>query len=381
MKLRMLALAISMASAPAFALQQGETRFNGFGTAGITHLGGESDGHGYGVTGQTDDNWRGDQLSKVGGQFQYGITDTIGFTAQGTVKAIQDTYKPNLEWMYLSWQANDNLSLRAGRLRTPVYMYSESLDVGFTYPWIRLPDEVYSQVQLSNYEGADAVYTLPLSFGSVTFQAAGGQAKDRNYFVLDDQSRIDYKNIYATNVSLATNSFGTLRVGYVEADLDIDVNAVVRTPFGVRSQAFTQLSGNKGKFTSVGYQYDNGTWLTADEWTRRVIEADGSESVDAFYLMGGRRFGEFLAHLTYAQLDDGGGRQSSWTYGLNYNLTPSVIVKGEYKRVDTSGGYSGVFVQNAQRTYNDALNAATGLGSPARNYDGDILSVGLDFVF
>jgi hypothetical protein len=381
MKLRMLALAISMASAPAFALQQGETRFNGFGTAGITHLGGESDGHGYGVTGQTDDNWRGDQLSKVGGQFQYGITDTIGFTAQGTVKAIQDTYKPNLEWMYLSWQANDNLSLRAGRLRTPVYMYSESLDVGFTYPWIRLPDEVYSQVQLSNYEGADAVYTLPLSFGSVTFQAAGGQAKDRNYFVLDDQSRIDYKNIYATNVSLATNSFGTLRVGYVEADLDIDVNAVVRTPFGVRSQAFTQLSGNKGKFTSVGYQYDNGTWLTADEWTRRVIEADGSESVDAFYLMGGRRFGEFLAHLTYAQLDDGGGRQSSWTYGLNYNLTPSVIVKGEYKRVDTSGGYSGVFVQNAQRTYNDALNAATGLGSPARNYDGNILSVGLDFVF
>lgn len=381
MKLRMLALAISMASAPAFALQQGETRFNGFGTAGITHLGGESDGHGYGVTGQTDDNWRGDQLSKVGGQFQYGITDTIGFTAQGTVKAIQDTYKPNLEWMYLSWQANDNLSLRAGRLRTPVYMYSESLDVGFTYPWIRLPDEVYSQVQLSNYEGADAVYTLPLSFGSVTFQAAGGQAKDRNYFVLDDQSRIDYKNIYATNVSLATNSFGTLRVGYVEADLDIDVNAVVRTPFGVRSQAFTQLSGNKGKFTSVGYQYDNGTWLTADEWTRRVIEADGSESVDAFYLMGGRRFGEFLAHLTYAQLDDGGGLQSSWTYGLNYNLTPSVIVKGEYKRVDTSGGYSGVFVQNAQRTYNDALNAATGLGSPARNYDGDILSVGLDFVF
>lgn len=381
MKLRTLTLAITLASAPAFALQQGETRLNGFGTAGITHLGGESDGHGYGVTGQTDDNWRGDQLSKVGGQFQYGITDTIGFTAQGTVKAIQDTYKPNLEWMYLSWQATDKLSLRTGRLRTPVYMYSESLDVGFTYPWIRLPDEVYSQVQLSNYEGADAVYTLPLSFGSVTFQAAGGQAKDRNYFVLDDQSRIDYKNIFAANVSLATNDFGTLRVGYVEADLDIDVNAVVRTPFGVRSQNFNKLGGNKGKFTSVGYQYDNGTWLTADEWTRRVIEADGSDSVDAFYLMGGRRFGEFLAHLTYAQLDEGGGRQSSWTYGLNYNLTPSVIVKGEYKRVDTSGGYSGVFVQNAQRTYNDALNAATGLGSPARNYDGDILSVGLDFVF
>ena len=30
------------------------------------------------------------------------------------------------------------------------------------------------------------------------------------------------------------------------------------------------LDKDKGKFTSIGYQYDNGTWLTANEWT--VIE-------------------------------------------------------------------------------------------------------------
>jgi len=383
-RFRLLNLVACLVTTSSYALEQGEYRLNGFGSAGITHLGGEENGRTYGVAGQTNDSWRGDQLSKLGGQIQYGVTDTIGLTFQATVKPEQDNWKANLEWAYISWQANDRLILRSGRLRNPVYMYSETLDVGFTYPWLRLPDEVYSQVQLSNYEGADAVYTIPLSFGALTFQVAGGQAVNRNIFGLDKLFDIDYKKIFASNVSLATNGFGTLRVGYTEADIDSDYNAVVTTSPDERSNvSFGSLNKQKGKFTSVGYQYDNGTWLTSNELTRRVIEADGEDASKAFYLMGGRRFGDFLVHTTYAQLDEGKGRQSSWTYGLNYNITPSVIVKGDYKRVDTSGKFNGVFNESAQESYDHAAYAATNgvSGSPSRNYDGDIISVGVDFVF
>lgn len=380
---RVLSLAACIASTPAFALDQGEYRLNGFGTAGITHLGGEDDGRSYGVNGQTNDAWRGDQVSKFGGQIQYGLTDTLSATVQLSAKPEQDKWKANLEWAYLSWQATDGLMLRGGRLRTPVYMYSETLDVGFTYPWLRLPDEVYSQVQVTNYEGADAIYTLPLSVGSVTFQVAGGQAVNRNIFALDDLYDIDYRKIFAANVSFATNDFGTVRVGYTEADINSDLTDEVATPFGFRTDVtFSSLDKQKGKFTSIGYQYDNGTWLTSNEWTRRVIEADNAGGADAFYLMGGRRFGDFLAHVTYAQLDVDDLRQSSWTYGLNYNVSPTVIVKSEYKRVDTKNGY-GVFVEDSQETFDHSLNALTGglAGTPARNYDGDIISVGVDFVF
>lgn len=375
---RVLGLAICLASTPALALEQGEYRLNGFGTAGLTYLGGEDDSKGYGVNGQTTDSWRGDQLSKLGGQFQYGITDTIGFTAQGTIKAAQDEWQANVEWLYLSWQASDNLMVRTGRLRTPVYMYSESIDVGFSYPWLRLPDEVYSQVQLSNYEGADVVYNLPVSFGTVSFQVAGGMAKNRDIFAVDDMHDIDYNDIFGGNISLSTNDFGTFRAGYVEADIKANVEDDVTVPFlGNINVSLNPLDHQKGKFTSFGYQYDNGTWLTANEWTSRVIEADGSGSTDAFYLMGGRRFGEFLPHVTYAQLDEDAGRQNSWTFGLNYNLMPTVVLKGEYKRVETSGdSYEGVFVRNAQQTVDDRLGLA-----PAHNFDGDIFSVGVDFVF
>lgn len=375
---RVISLAAAcLAASPAFALEQGDYRFNGFGTVGFTHLGGEDDGRSFGVQGQTTDSWRGDQLSKFGAQLQYGLTDTVGATVQLTAKPLQDEWKANLEWAYLSWQTNDRLMLRGGRLRSPVYMYSESLDVGYSYPWLRLPDEVYSQVQVTNYEGVDAVYTLPMSFGSATVQVAAGQAKNRDYFAYDELFDIDYGHLFGASVSLATTDFGTFRIGYVEADLSIDVNGTVNVGSGMMaSMSLLTLDKEKGKFTSIGYQYDDGTWVSNNEWTSRVIENDGSASVDSFYLMGGHRFGDFLPHVTYAQLDDNGGRQNSWTFGLNYQATPTVVVKGEFKRVDTSGGYDGVFVRNAQELFNNAVGAV-----PARNYDGDIVSVGVDFVF
>ena len=383
MKMKLLPLAICLASAPVFALEQGEYRLNYFGSVGITHLGGEDQGRSYGVSGQTTDSWRGDQLSKFGAQLTYGLTDTLGVTLQATAKPLQDEWQANLEWACLSWQANDQLMVRAGRLRSPVYMYSESLDVGFSYPWLRLPDEVYSQVQLTNYEGADVVYTLPLSYGSVTFQVAAGQAKNRDYFAYDDLFSIDYGKLFGANVSLATNDYGTFRVGYVEADISTTVDGVVNafgTPIYLQ---LLELKKDKGKFTSIGYQYDNGTWLTANEWTTRVTENDNNASIDSFYLMGGRRFGDFLAHVTYAQLDENEGRQNSWTLGLNYNIAPTVVLKTEYKRVDTSGGYDGVFVRGKQELYENELFERSGglAGVPARNYDGDIISVGVDFVF
>ncbi|KAA8554013.1 MULTISPECIES: hypothetical protein [Pseudomonas] len=373
--------ALCVASSPAFALDQGDYRFNGFGTLGVTHLGGADDSHGYGITGQTTDHWRGDQLSKLGGQLQYGITDTVGLTAQAIIKPQQDEWQGNLEWLYLSWQATDKLKFRVGRLGGSTYMYSETLNVGYTNPWIRLPDEVYSQVQISNYEGADFIYTEPLSFGSLTVQVSGGVANNRKLFILDKLYDADYKNYFAANATLAVNDFGSLRISYAETDVTSNDRAVVSTPFGMVDQTIIELDSTHTAFTSLGYQYDNGVWVSSDELTHRTVA--GASPVDAMYFMGGRRFGDFLAHVTYGQMKDDSGHESSWTYGLNYNVTPSVVVKGEFKRVDTHGGTSGVFIKTPQETVNNILFAQSSgaFGNPSRNFDGDIFSIGVDFVF
>src|SRR3989338_11104426 len=100
-KLQLLSIGLCLASAPTFALEQGEYRFNGFGTLGITHLGGESDLD-YGIQGQTNDGWRGDQLSKLAVQLQYGITDSLSFTGQLATKPTQDSWKVGPANLYLA---------------------------------------------------------------------------------------------------------------------------------------------------------------------------------------------------------------------------------------------------------------------------------------
>ena len=381
-KRHLLSLAVCLASLPALAVEQGEYQFNGFGTVGVTHMGGESDLD-YGMQGQTNDGWRGDQLSKLAVQLRYGITDTLSVTGQLGTKPTQDSWEVGPGNLYLAWEANDNLTLRAGRLGTPIYMYSETLNVGFSYPWLRLPEEVYSLVQLTSHDGGDVLYNRSTDIGTLSFQVAGGQAIKRDQYALDDIHDIDYRDVFAANLALSTDNFGTFRVGYAEADLQITVDDVVTIPgFGARNVPFVTYDGNKGKFSSIGHQYDNGTWLSAAEAVKLSIEnnsksGESEAETNAFYIMGGRRFGDYLAHVTYGQLDEPSGRQVSMTYGLNYSISPTVTLKGEYKRVDTSQGENalGVFQANAQQTLNNALGKS--YGTP----DADIFSFGVDFIF
>lgn len=384
-KRHLLGLAVCLASLPALAVEQGEYQFNGFGTLGITHMGGESDLD-YGIQGQTNDSWRGDQLSKLAVQMRYGITDTVSITGQLGTKPTQDSWEVGPGNLYLAWEASDNLTLRGGRLGTPIYMYSETLNVGFSYPWLRLPEEVYSLVQLANHDGADVLYNFNTGAGTVSVQLAGGQAIKRDHYALDNMQDLDYRDVFAANVALSTDNYGTFRIGYAEADLQITVDETITNVLGAQeNRVFNALDAQKGKFSSVGHQYDNGTWLSAAEAVKLTIEQDNEAETNAFYIMGGRRFGDYLAHVTYGQLDEASGRQVSMTYGLNYSITPTVTLKGEYKRVDTSQTDEsiGVFKANAQQSYDNGVyqrfngTAGTALGTQ----DADIFSVGVDFVF
>lgn len=383
--IRMVGLAACLVATPTFALEQGEYRFNGFGTVGFTHLGGEEEGTGFGAEGQTTTSWRGDEVSKLGGQASYGITNDLSATLQLLASAKHDSWEVQPEWAYLAYQANENLTLRAGRRGTNYYMYSETINVGFTYPWLNLPTEVYGQVQLTNSDGVDLIYNHGTPFGQLTFQAAVGQAKNRDLYLLDTTQDVDYEDQTTVSLLLATDSFGDFRVGYSESNVTLQVSEQVTvftgTGFGPGTLEFG-FDGLKGKYTSIGHRFDNGTYLTSAEMTKLVIEADGSREELAYYVMGGRRFGDYLGHLTFAERKSDGQSQNSWTVGLNYSLLPNATLKGEYKRVSADAGY-GSFDNSLQDVYDATLHGATGgvLGQPLEKRDADIVSVGIDFVF
>lgn len=369
-------LAAALFSGQALALDAGEYRFNGFGTLGFAKMYGDSKGYDYGINGQINDKFRGDAVSRLAGQLSYGITDNVSVTGQLLLHAEHDSWKVTPEWAYVTWNVRPDLALRAGRLRDPVYMYSETLDVGFSYPWLRLPDEVYSVIQTKRYDGVDAQYTMATPLGSLDLMVGAGKAK-HDFFVMDEMYNLDTDKIFAANATLHTDDYGTFRIGYAEGDVSITIDETVSHPLVGPFPFKIDLDKAKGTYTSIGHRYDNGSQISSAEWTSLMIEGDGKDQETAWYVMGGQRLADkYLAHLTYARGNKTGGvEQTSWTLGLNYTLSPSAILKGEFKHVRTDDS-EGVFVHSHQEVFNYRAGLA-----PYPNHRANIVSVGVDFIF
>ncbi|OGB04886.1 MAG: hypothetical protein A3E25_13730 [Burkholderiales bacterium RIFCSPHIGHO2_12_FULL_69_20] len=57
-------------------------------------------------------------------------------------------------WAFVAWRPTNDWLLRVGRVRAPLYLYSESMDVGQTHDMARLPTELYSVAPTTDIDGA-----------------------------------------------------------------------------------------------------------------------------------------------------------------------------------------------------------------------------------
>jgi len=66
-------------------------------------------------------------------------------------------------WGFLAWRPADGWLLRAGKLRAPLYLYSEVLDVGVAHDMARLPVEMYATTPVNEFTGGAASYDWTLN--------------------------------------------------------------------------------------------------------------------------------------------------------------------------------------------------------------------------
>lgn len=65
-------------------------------------------------------------------------------------------------WAFVGWRPGNDWLLRAGRMRAPLYLRSESLDIGVASDMARLPVEMYSVAPSNEFDGFSAAYTRPM---------------------------------------------------------------------------------------------------------------------------------------------------------------------------------------------------------------------------
>ena len=132
------------------------------------------------------------------------------------------------DWAFLSYYPVTNLTLRLGRQKMPIWLISDHIDVGHTYPWVSPPGEVYRLNPINSLNGLGATYRLPLGAYAVVLDGfiSGSAPQEYNLTSLNSDEHTNsatVRNYASANLTLESDSF-TLRFAYAKARTSVSTD-------------------------------------------------------------------------------------------------------------------------------------------------------------
>jgi hypothetical protein len=281
--------------------------------------------------------------NKIGLQFYQNIGTKLSATTQFLAKGHDSDFDFVANWAFLSWNPKPDLTVRAGRVVIPLFLLSEYLEVGYAYPWVRPPLEMYAGSPLNRWSGLDISKTgykgdwdYQLTFGAGTVnelvQVSGNVAQ-----------------IFVTRNGLTFNSeFGTdilrLRLGISRVDILAEPGlSTVDSIVGGATSLYSGWAVNEFNDTVSG----DGTIKSFNELTEtHAIQLLGdytSPQIDALTAVKAELYTaenqEFIAATLAAGL---AGNISQGTYGESDPALPANIAQ-QFGRIVGALGIPAVF--------------------------------------
>ncbi len=163
---------ISANAATDFSLFGADVSLSGFATAGFAI---SDQSYRYQRFINNDGTFKRDSL--VGAQVDIKLNDEFSITAQAKVAPSLESDKeinPILTWAFLSWRPTNDLLFRGGRIRIPMYLNSQNMDIGATFDFARLPSEVYLTSPTNDIDGLSGSKTWNFDLGELTAEGYVG---------------------------------------------------------------------------------------------------------------------------------------------------------------------------------------------------------------
>ncbi len=231
-----------------------------------------------------------------------------------------------LDWAFATYAFDDSSAIKFGKIKYAGNLYSETIEVGFIYPWVRAPEAVYSDsagLFIEAYEGAAYKFT-------------GGDdtefAVEVYYGATDEESDEDLINNRDQMIGLvvsAENEIGKVMLSYNSAkqtSIDLSGGTPTRTPF----------DGKTVTLLALGAEANLNNLQLIAEFAQDEHEDLPTQDRTGWFVTAAYTFGNWKPHLTFQDfsVDDGSLEQSSITLGLNRKLGNSAVLKFEVQQID-----------------------------------------------
>ena len=254
-------------------------------------------------TGATHE-WNGNLDSRLGGQLGVTISKKWSAVVQVGVEQRYDlSYKPLVEWANVKYQVTPDLSVRVGRIALPIFLAADYRKIGYAYPWVRTPNEVYGGVPITNSDGLDVAYRWQHAGIKHTTQAFTGKTS----IYLTDTTGIKARGLSGITHT-AEKGPVTLRFSAFTAVLNINIVRPLFDGFSQFGPAGIAIAKKYDvvdkRFTgyALGASYDPGNWFLMAEATQRDGRSFLAKGV-GMYASAGYRTGEFTPYISYSMSD------------------------------------------------------------------------------
>jgi hypothetical protein len=279
------AVALGASFAKANELDAPSYKFGGFGTLGASHSS-QSLGD-YVIDGTLPTGAGRSNNLATGNDSRLGVQLMANFTPRtsAVVQVISEyqadgSYQPRLEWVNIKYEFNSDTYIRFGRIDLPTFLYSDSRKVGYSYPWIHPPTELYRQLTITSSDGMDAKYRFGIGEAENSIKIIYGQTTLNRPTSISTSE--DMRGIFDT----IEYGSATFRIGYQMRE----------------SSSFNLLTGVTGSRVqnsdlSAAASYDPGKWFAVTEW----IQRRSTTQINALSLSAGLRIEKFTPYFSYSQ--------------------------------------------------------------------------------
>jgi hypothetical protein len=116
--------------------------------------------------------------SLIAGQVDLRLNSQWSVTAQAKLAPARTSdsgVTANATWAFVAWRPDNDWLVRAGKMRLPLYLHSESLEVGVATDMARLPHEVYSIAPTNDVKGLFITRTVAVGEHDISLDAYSGR--------------------------------------------------------------------------------------------------------------------------------------------------------------------------------------------------------------
>ena len=280
--------------------------------------------------------------SKYGVNLRTQLSEEIEGAAQLLANGRDGTFDMEVEWAYVSYTLSDSLRLRIGKLNLQTFLLSDYIEVGFLYPWVRPPEEVYGLNPMRNFPGVELMHTAKFGDKSLTSQFFIGSAQ----VDISAATRFKALNGFGMNFQLDAPNY-SLRIGGITPVVELQQGA---STFDEEDRMYMVTAGYTFDVSNfIGYgEYIS---VTADGETGRIFPDQ-----TGYYMTFGYQYQSWLPYVTFASNDGESNYaalladpassaangfqpnplilQDSISLGMRYDLNDYASIKFEVKNID-----------------------------------------------